>query len=242
VGGFSKKFLRAPGAFANGWLALKLGYLPVLQDLHAAAEALAFSKLEHDWDIHVKHRVKGVDHKTDFGRIAGTTHTAPLTKYWQQLTKSAEVGMTGFVVDELAHRLAQFGLNNPASILYESAPLTFIADYFVDLGSWLKSLGAAYGMEFRSGYTTEYVEWLATNTDDGTDPAANWYGQARTVKWERKIMNAWPFPIAPLAIKPGGLNLSQITTVSAVMYAKFMPRMGRGKDFSQKTDFHRYTD
>lgn len=242
VGGLSKKSLRAPGALANGWLALKLGYLPFLSDLHGAAEALAYRQEKHHWDIEVRARAtrREAYHKR---LTSGNAQNKLLcrTVISETLTRSSTVGFTVSVDDAFDHHLAQLGLNNPASLLYESTPLTFVADYFFDLGNWLSALGAPLGTKFKTGFSTRYIEWTMVNTDGGEDPASRWYGHARRVKWKRSVLTNFPIPIAPLAPNPSGLNAGKISTLAALAYSRFMPRGGPGTDFSSRSTF-RFTD
>lgn len=229
---------KAPGAFARGWLAAKLAYIPLLADLKSAAEALAYRSENHHWDINCHAIATRRETRVTKQKGTGQRATSVLS---ETLIRSANVGFTAQVDNELDHRLAMLGLNNPLGIAYESAPLTFVADYFLDLGNWISALGAPYGCSFRTGFKTRYLEWLATVEDDGSDSQSSWHGEARNCIWKRSVLTNWPLPLSPFAVNPRGLNVGKITTLSSLLYARFMPSSGRGTDFSSRFPF-RLTD
>jgi hypothetical protein len=104
---------------------------------------------------------------------------------------------------------------------WELTPLSYIADYFVAVGEWLKSLGAADGMTFYSGSNTHYGEYTAILTEAVTTPKNRYRGSAKVVQWERRVYSAFPVPMPPLSLKPKSLNLSQLGNILAVMTTLF---------------------
>lgn len=54
-------------------------------------------------------------------------------------------------------RAAQLGLTNPTEILWELAPFSFVLDWILPIGDWLKSLDSGFGVTFKGGTNSWYV-------------------------------------------------------------------------------------
>lgn len=57
--------------------------------------------------------------------------------------------------DQFARRLDGWGLINPAAILWERVPYSFVIDWFIPIGNTLSSLTATAGLTFVDGYVSE---------------------------------------------------------------------------------------
>lgn len=55
------------------------------------------------------------------------------------------------------YELNRYGLLNPAALLWELQPLSFVADWFTGLGSFLQALSLGFGLRFQNGYQTTFV-------------------------------------------------------------------------------------
>jgi len=55
----------------------------------------------------------------------------------------------------LVHELSQLGITNPALIIWERTPWSFVADWFLPIGDYLNRLDASLGMTFRGGSTSK---------------------------------------------------------------------------------------
>jgi hypothetical protein len=49
------------------------------------------------------------------------------------------------------------GLANPAALVWEALPLSFVFDWFVPVGNWLQGATAEAGLEHQFGFMTEKV-------------------------------------------------------------------------------------
>jgi len=101
--------------------------------------------------------------------------------------------------------IARYTSLNPMSIAWELVPYSFVVDWFVDLGSYLRGMETAmvYSNRFMSGYmttgTTMTVSATCTQAESSLYQTVTGYGsstQYRATK-SRSIMNGAPYPKRP---------------------------------------------
>jgi hypothetical protein len=129
---------------ADRWLELRYGWVPALQDIHGAAQALAlYYNPPRSAIIRVqKSRITFMDNS-----INPTAWTVP-----------ARLKETHKIIYVLKERLPQhrsLGLADPLSVGWELLPFSFIADWFIPIGTYLANLnqipqldGIAYRVTF----------------------------------------------------------------------------------------------
>lgn len=151
--------LKVPGVGFNGlpkrlssyYLEYIYGWVPTLQDAIAAVEAAAEHALEPRW-IKVTATWE-VNHEN----IRGTTQDCRLTTA-NQFTNGRGRETSSFTrrvhwqafVKKLAgdlDTLRRLGLLNPALVLWERKPLSFVFDWFLSVGNCLEAAGALVGVD-----------------------------------------------------------------------------------------------
>lgn len=207
---------QSPRALASGILEYQNGWKPLLGDVHNAAEALANRKQFADWVITAIGKYSRVENHWDKFNQDTSWNQNPITNRFYRRTKRVKVRLDATVQDQHLHTLAQLGLNNPLSDVWELLPLSYIADYFVAVGTWLESLGATAGMKFYSGSKTRFYE-LLVSLESGDTSRGVFYGQRRTVEMQREVYTDFPFAIAPLSLKPEALKFSQFANIASVL-------------------------
>jgi hypothetical protein len=55
-------------------------------------------------------------------------------------------------------RLQQMGLTNPLEVAWELIPFSFVADWFISVGDWLRGLTALHGLRIVSGFRSNVNE------------------------------------------------------------------------------------
>lgn len=132
------------------WLALQYGWTPLLMDVHGACEALANRELLA-FNVRVASRKK-LDLSSTRTFVAGGLFN------FSEITKaelSYHVALNYMPQESLIRSYTSLGLTNPAEIFWELVPFSFVADWFIPIGSWLSSLDAANGWTFSSGTVTK---------------------------------------------------------------------------------------
>lgn len=116
---------------AGKWLELQYGWLPLLSDVHAAA-ALFEAQMESE-------------------RISVVKSSSSRTVHFNASTSPSNYSVYGlvnfitkikyeFAEDEAISLQRKLGLEDPASIIWEVVPYSFVVDWFMPIGSYLESL------------------------------------------------------------------------------------------------------
>ncbi len=95
---------------------------------------------------------------------------------------------------------------NPVSIAWELIPYSFVIDWVIDIGGYLRSLESAliYSRFFKSGYTTETTRRMVNAYYQGSERIGNniytltGNGFSKGSKKRRAVLSALPFPHLPV--------------------------------------------
>lgn len=138
-----------PGVASNTWLAYAFGFKPLASDVYDAVRIF-------DKGIRA-HRQKPVSsfsrtsrefwHRTKTG--SGDNFVIKVNS--GNLTCSGKVYYK--VNDPALATLDQVGLLNPATVIWELVPFSFVADWFTPIGDYMTAIVPPQGLEFISGYT-----------------------------------------------------------------------------------------
>lgn len=200
-GNFSKaaKALGArPKKTASNWLELQYGWLPLLQDVHGAAEALAKRDAPEHWTITGKGVVREPWH-TKVTRWSGYKRGQIVARGMQ----GAFVRLDYIPANDFFTNLSSLGLTNPAQLAWELLPYSFVVDWIWPVGDWLSSLDATVGLTFLSGSVTRRREgngfWYADPIDEAgyTTKTANYRSTSRYLSLSRSVYLTSPIPYPP---------------------------------------------
>lgn len=75
-------------------------------------------------------------------------------KISQKFRVAAEVRIT----NPFAHTVDSIGVLNPALVLWEKVPFSFVVDWVLPIGSWLQQLPPLLGLDISNVYTTTFSE------------------------------------------------------------------------------------
>ena len=141
-----------PKAAANTWLGVTYGLKPLLSDIfdgiriienrhrNKALIPVHTVKAFHGVDINVESVVQYG--KPDYWRYARGTSVSGKIR-----------GVITFEVDNpFLYLLTRMGLTNPLSVAYELMTLSFVLDWFTNLGKTIDSIVPPQGVKFVSGY------------------------------------------------------------------------------------------
>lgn len=145
-----------PGAFtknvSNDFLAFQFGLRPLIQDIYESAEALKKAAATVDADVvTVKASAKGED---SLSLVSYETPT-PYKREWE-ISESVSVhySLDYKVISGASAALSQLGLQNPAEIAWEVMPWSFVIDWILPVGNYIRSLSADAGLAYQSGTKT----------------------------------------------------------------------------------------
>lgn len=113
--------------FADNWLQLQYGWLPLLADAASAAKHLAYLMNRPVYKVYkCSHYTRGTP--------------VPASPAWLAIGESYRSVHIKAIISHISEvKLA--GLMDPASLLWEKLPYSFVADWFIPVGSYLSARG-----------------------------------------------------------------------------------------------------
>jgi hypothetical protein len=164
-------------AQANLFLEMQYGWRPLLSDVKAASEALA-QQLEFPFRKKITKRieVKGANKRTGGGSYWTYNESAFLPGQFSVRRSDTHMRMITAYFSEEPSLAAKLGLLDPELVAWELVPFSFVADWFIPIGSYLEARGAASKMTglFVTSDKRVRSEWgittsgsLATNIPGG---------------------------------------------------------------------------
>jgi hypothetical protein len=143
---------------ASNWLQLQYGWKPLLKDIENFFNILPTS-FEQGSTVH---RVTGTGsfrneiitlHPPGDAQI-GESHVGRTTR---QSRSSVRYGISYRVDDPMVQFFSQLGFTNPINLAWEVLPFSFVADWFLPIGSYLEQASAFHGLTFLDGYKTTFT-------------------------------------------------------------------------------------
>lgn len=198
-------FIGSTRHLAQGWLEWQYGWRPLMQDVFDVTDEI------YRYNINRKLRVKG---SSTVKRHITTRDDAVIDGFITSVALNGDERVkVKFVIDlefneTERNRLDRFSSLNPISLGWEVIPYSFVVDWFVDIGSYLRNLETAflYATNFKSGFVTTFGKYVSkadvlakvTKLGDGTDIL--WEDCSCSVTQlmcHRQVLNSYPLPHLP---------------------------------------------
>jgi len=136
---------------ANNWLEYHFGWQPLIQDvfdsmeiLHNPVKKFASMKGSGKTELTIKYE------PAPTGAILQRSRTLIKVKHKQG-------GFVKSISNDTLHSLEQYGLLNPAVLVWEVIPFSFVVDWFASVGDVLRSYSDFAGMTLDNTYSTVIV-------------------------------------------------------------------------------------
>jgi len=176
-----KEFLpSSKKGISNDFLAYSYGVRPLLGDIAGLGTTLAEYVTRHS-PVKVNGHAKAtfsseVEHNSYRGSVlfsAGKVITTSEVR--------VKYGVAFRVSDSLLRAAAKLGFTNPANVIWELVPFSFVVDWLLPIGDFLKGLTSTDGLEVKEVYKTVFVKQKVffssylqdQSSSSGTDP--DWY-------------------------------------------------------------------
>lgn len=195
---YKKRFSQDPDkAVSNAWLELQYGWRPLLQDVYGSAELIAQKNLREvrtrvrksvslDWNDMWRTVDNDLSHGTNSAKYK---YTIAYTVYFSTPSESIRT-------------LAQVGITNPALIVWELTPWSFVVDWLLPIGNFLSSLDATVGLVFEKGCKTTFFRYNQSNhlvggrsgslTGSYTERDTNRHSEREYIECNRSVILSWP--------------------------------------------------
>lgn len=200
--------------FAENWLAYRYGWQPLYSSIASSLEALDKPPKDH----FIKASVKAER------SIEDSTVSASILMKGQMVVESPTIA-----------RLNQMGVLNPLSVAWELVPFSFVADWFLPIGTYLENLTGFAGLSFKGVSTTYHAaglryqwysnvsyEWIKDRKTAPHDP--DWDDPGTFYQYRMKQRVVGDFPRPPLGGLHNGFNpkrlLDSITLLRSVLLGK----------------------
>lgn len=121
---------------------------------------------------------------------------------------------------------------NPASIAWELLPLSFVVDYFYDVGNFLRNLETSllYQTDFVDGYVTElfsaHYGYREVGQRGNSSDKVYFYDANASydlTRFSRSVMVSMPLPRAPTFVLP--TSWQQLVTMASLLAVKLNPHV-----------------
>lgn len=131
------------------WLEYWFGWSPLLSDVYTAITLI--DSPYPDFKVFASARARDPGEPERINPYGGTYNE--LREHEFGFRMQADVSIS----NPMLYRASQFGIVNPATILWELVPFSFLVDWFIPVGNYLRSYSDFVGLELKNAFTTERV-------------------------------------------------------------------------------------
>lgn len=194
-----------PKGAANAYAATQWGWKPLISDVQAAITLMDRGLSRPDL---VKIKAPVID------KVTTSSAGRPSTE--NEWTLGCEVGVTYRVRNPNLVIANSLGFLNPVYLLWQLIPLSFVIDWFISIGDWLRGLGGTIGLDFVTGYETRFAKLTNGLTTYDENRYTGSMPSSSTVAKSFQRTPLFDFPQTSLAITLD-LNFSQFVSLVALL-------------------------
>lgn len=167
---FQRQNSRMSSFMSETWLEYSYGWKPLLKDVFDHAKALAELQIERQNVI----RFASGRHRTKLKTALRSKAPGSLETYLRESNDErwCEYGAAFKLQGGELNTFTQLGIDNPMEVAWEIIPFSFVADWFLPVGEYLRSLTATSGLVFVHGYKS---------IRDVNSTTTSWFGDGSTV-------------------------------------------------------------
>jgi len=185
----------------HGTIAIRYGWMPLIQDLHGAAQELEAALQRPQYrKINTKTKVEDRQKYTIYIDVPRRTRT----DFDAQWNVSAKV-IAYCKQESLA--ACRLGLTNPINLVWELIPYSFVLDWIIPIGNWLNSLDAGVGLIEIYGTVTTRSKMIATET----------YGNQYYLQERYSRVPFWGLPAPPLPRYDPSIGVGRVANALALL-------------------------
>lgn len=207
---------RMSSFMSETWLEYTYGWKPLIRDVYDHAKALA--------ELHIDRQnvVRYVKARHKLARVEKSTFVSSYNPVQVSLrresTKWLEIGVGYRLLGGELNAFTQLGIGNPLEVAWELVPFSFVADWFLPVGNFLKSLTATQGLVFVNGYKSHRMshKYEITYSGDGgshvygtrqyTTESGSGMASREDFEFHRSLLTDFPSPSFPSVRDPRDSN------------------------------------
>lgn len=215
---------------SSGWLQLQFGWMPLMSDIYGAYQELSTvqPKAGQLVVLRVSDREAGSTQTKSNYYPYGSTYGGVEMNIRQTWTRTVKQSYWWKLDVESLHALSRNGLTDPLVVAWDLVPFSFVADWLVPVGQYLRNCTASAGFTYLGGSQT-YFERRSNQGKSGKTilpskgtyqnhtVSANLAGSASGFRMVRTVLSA---PTAELYLK-NPLSTFTVVTSLALLTQKF---------------------
>jgi len=188
------------------WGSLRLewvyGWKPLAGSIYGAAENMILASAKSSSGVS-GHPIRVTSSETSDWRVIKVDAAPTGDPRTTEIEKIFQCRITGFwaLTTGGLNSVAGYTSLNPVSIAWELVPYSFVADWFVDIGGYLRNLESSllYNSDFTGGYSTERSKETLRESQSGgyTEYSVSVKGSTVTKEFQRKVLTTSPSPRPP---------------------------------------------
>lgn len=192
---------------SSAWLELQYGWMPLYQDIHESVRAYS-----------------ALTNPARKSRITATM-SSPFVKRWspsgaQYFTRDMSGKVSRKIVAELTENLSSarsLGLADPLSVAWELVPFSFVADWFIPIGTYLDNLSIIPNLKARYLITTQ-TRYRIKSTAGPNPTYAGTAAAGTYFKLERSVSSTLPVPRPEFSSISEALSVGRIKNGIALLH------------------------
>lgn len=197
---FRKMRRSTPQQWGALWLEFVYGWRPLANSIYQTADALLKPHVTY-----VQCRGRAIELTNDRSSIQSPTFLGINENRNFSISVRSEVKANFTVTENAINSMAGYTSLNPASIAWELVPYSFVVDWFVNFGGYIRNLENAllYGQAFKSGHITDTYLVSGGKSTSGSSKSGNirtivdMKMSVRKSAKRRLRLNGAPTPYAP---------------------------------------------
>lgn len=172
------KRLKPGDTFAKNWLEFSYGWAPLYGDMYGSMVAFDKTVLRRPDIRRTVKASRSVEKESIFTFTAGSpVSVSPVGK--TSTNQRYKMVCRYRVTNAFTHTVDSLGILNPALVVWEKVPYSFVIDWFVPIGDWLAQLPPLWGVTVDQVFTT-FVSESTSSTPFQTKQTFVWVSQTET--------------------------------------------------------------
>jgi len=175
---------------ANHWLAYSYGWRPLAQTMFDTQKV--FAEITH----RTTRAIEGNGHASESGTVAFTYNGLREQGDWRG---GVHCKLTATLDNPFLRSLNQLGLTNPATVLWEVTPFSFVVDWFLPVGNTLQAMTAGQGLTWHGGQITKRIQeqivisHITGKETDWVDVVDGGFYAERSESFQRVALAGFPY-------------------------------------------------
>lgn len=214
---------------SSGWLQLQFGWAPLMSDIYGAYNELTMNHPTDGEMVVVRASDRQASTTEDVFNYSpwGSGYVSAKVKRRLIATRDVKVSYWYKLNSQALHAAARNGLTDPAVVVWDVIPFSFVVDWLLPVGQYLRNLTADVGFTYLGGSQTYFERREVSDRSVGViTPVHNSYrnvtgtasirGSAKGVKMQRTVV---PSPGSEIYLKNPFSTFTIVTSVSLMFQA-----------------------